>query len=91
MKKLIKDFIVLMFIISLVMNVRLIIYVLQVERDCDSNIELLEESNKTLEDNNKYLKKDISNLQEQKEYYQNKYYDYFEYTIELEQQMGIYR
>lgn len=91
MKKLIKDFIVLMFIISLVMNVRLIIYVLQVERDCDSNIELLEESNKALEDNNKYLKKDISNLQEQKEYYQNKYYDYFEYTIELEQQMGIYR
>lgn len=57
MKKLIKDVIVLMLIISLVMNVRLIIYVLQVERDCDSNIELLEESNKALEDNNKYLKK----------------------------------
>lgn len=78
-------------IASLIINFVLCIYVLDIKISYENNVELLEENNKLLKENNDNLENNISNEQEQKEYYQNKYYDYFEYSIELEQQMGIFR
>lgn len=80
-------------IISLLVFIVLIqaIYGYQIKHNLESNIQLLEDSNKLLEENNRNLKEDNKDLVEDKEYYQNKYYDYFEYSIELEEQMGVYR
>ena len=52
---------------------------------------MLTENNELLEENNRNLKEDNKDLIEDKKYYQSKYYDYFEYSIELEEQMGVYR
>lgn len=85
-----KRFALTFIIICISVSLFSVIYAMQVERNCKSNIELLTDNNKLLKENNEHLKNNISILQEQKDFYQNKYYDYLEYSIELEQQMGIY-
>lgn len=77
--------------LSLFINLISGIYIVQIKHNYESNIQLLEENNELLEENNRSLKEDNKDLIVDKKYYQRKYYDYFEYSIELEEQMGVYR
>ena len=52
----------------------------------------LSDKGASIEDIKYYADRQLNkDLIEDKKYYQSKYYDYFEYSIELEKQMGVYR
>lgn len=70
--------------LSLFFNLLAGAYILQIHKNYQSNTQILEEKI----DN---LQKDNDNLQKDKEYYQKEYNKYYQYSIELEQQMGVYR
>lgn len=91
MKSKLKRLIAPLAIVSLSVNLILGVYIVQIKHNYESNIQLLTENNELLEENNRNLKEDNKDLIEDKKYYQSKYYDYFEYSIELEEQMGVYR
>lgn len=70
--------------LSLLINVLSAVYIAQIK----NNQEAL---NKSYQSQIVELKKDNKDLQDKVTDYQDKYYDYYEYSIELEQQMGVYR
>lgn len=70
--------------LSLLINVLSAVYIAQIK----NNQEAL---NKSYQSQIVKLKKDNKDLQDKVTDYQDKYYDYYEYSIELEQQMGVYR
>ncbi|WP_300630682.1 hypothetical protein [uncultured Thomasclavelia sp.] len=89
-----KRFIVSVVSLSLLINVLSAVYIAQIKNNQEalnksyqSQIVELEKANKKLKKDNK----DNKDLQDKVTYYQDKYYDYFEYSIELEKQMGVYR
>lgn len=63
--------------LSLLANLFFVIYIVQIERNFEAQKESYEEQ--------------LEEINDEKEYFQDKYYDYYEYSIELEQQMGVYR
>lgn len=70
--------------LSLLINVLSAVYIAQIK----NNQEAL---NRSYQSQIVELKKDNKDLQDKVTDYQDKYYDYYEYSIELEQQMGVYR
>lgn len=70
--------------LSLLINILSAVYIVQIK----NNQEAL---NKSYQSQIVELKKDNKDLQDKVTDYQDKYYDYYEYSIELEQQMGVYR
>lgn len=70
--------------LSLLINILSVVYIAQIK----NNQEAL---NKSYQSQIVELKKDNKDLQDKVTDYQDKYYDYYEYSIELEQQMGVYR
>lgn len=63
--------------LSLLANLFFVIYIVQIERNFEAQKESYEEQ--------------LEEINDEKEYFQDKYFDYYEYSIELEQQMGVYR
>lgn len=79
-----KRLIVSVVALSLLINILSAVYIAQIK----NNQEAL---NKSYQSQIVELKKDNKDLQDKVTDYQDKYYDYYEYSIELEQQMGVYR
>ena len=79
-----KRFIVSVVSLSLLINTLSVVYIAQIK----NNQKAL---NKSYQSQIVELKKDNKDLQDKVTDYQDKYYDYYEYSIELEQQMGVYR
>lgn len=79
-----KRLIVSVVALSLLINILSVVYIAQIK----NNQEAL---NKSYQSQIVELKKDNKDLQDKVTDYQDKYYDYYEYSIELEQQMGVYR
>ena len=80
----VKRFIVSVVSLSLLINILSAVYIAQIK----NNQKAL---NKSYQSQIVELKKDNKDLQDKVTDYQDKYYDYYEYSIELEQQMGVYR
>lgn len=90
MKSKLKRLIAPLVIVSLSVNLILGVYIVQVKHNYESNIEILEENNKLLDENNTNLKSNISELEFKKDYYKQKYKQYFELSEELNNQLGVY-
>lgn len=77
--------------LSLLINILSAVYIAQIKKNQEALNKSYQSQIVELEKANKKLKKDNKDLQDKVTYYQDKYYDYYEYSIELEQQMGVYR
>ena len=86
-----KRFIVSVVALSLLINILSVVYIAQIKNNQEALNKSYQSQIVELEKANKKLKKDNKDLQDKVTYYQDKYYDYFEYSIELEEQMGVYR